>query len=920
MLFKHVTGVNPMPETLTDDWLQHQWHSLTIQETIQKLDSNLEKGLTEAVAITRHQKWGPNQLTRKRGKSAWLRFLLQFNQPLLYILLAAGVVKLFLHNWITAGVIFAVMLLNATISFIQESKAESAIAVLSKIVTTEATVIRHGETLRVPSPELVPGDVVRLSCGDKVPADLRLLQVSNLQIDESTLTGESLTIAKQIAPLDADTPLAERTNMAYAGSFVTFGQGCGVVTAIGDTTETGQIASMLGQSSHFSTPLTRKFAKFSHKLLYIILALSALTFAVGLGQGHPWIEVFDAAVALAVSAIPEGLPAIVTITLAIGVARMSRRHAIIRKLPAVEALGSTTVICTDKTGTLTKNQMTVQSIWAGNQLYSLTGEGYTPQGEILLEGRPVNLDNYIALQECLRAGVLCNDAHLQVKRDQHDIVGDPTEGALIVAAQKAGLFKLELEQSMPRQDAIPFDSQFHYMATLHDDSCEEACSRSIYVKGAVEVLLPRCHVMLTAQGNLEDLDAKAIEQVVHQMAEVGLRVLAFAKKPVVAEHCNLNHEDIETELIFLGLQGMMDPPRPEAIAAVNTCHTAGIQVKMITGDHKVTAVAIARMMAIPKNRQILAFSGQELAQMDFAELAQAVEQGSVFARVAPEQKLLLVEALQTKGEIVAMTGDGVNDAPALKQADIGIAMALSGTEVAKEAADMLLTDDNFASIEAAVEEGRTVYLNLLKATAFILPVNGGEAMTVLMGILLGTTLPILPVQILWLNMVSSVALTVPLAFEPRLKQVMKRAPRNPRESLLSGSVLRRVITISLCNWVITFGLFEWALQTTGDENLARTMAVHGLAAAEAFYLLGISQFIPSVMARLNHQSHQAVAYVAGVGIMAVILLQGLFSQWELMNQLFRTVPLTLIQGLICIAVGLPVILVGVLFRQFDPIV
>ncbi len=915
-----MTDANPMGEILRDSWLQHRWHSLTIQETIQQLDSHLEKGLTNAVATTRHQKWGPNQLTPKRGKSVWLRFLLQFNQPLLYVLLTAGIVKLFLQNWITAGVIFGVVLLNATISFIQESKAENAIAALAKIVTTEATVLRDGETLRVPSQELVPGDVVQLTSGDKVPADLRLLQIHNLQIDESTLTGESLPIAKQIDPVATDRPLAERTNMAYAGSFVTFGQGWGVVTAIGDTTETGQIASMVEQSSQLSTPLTRKFAKFSHKLLYIILVLSALTFAIGLGQGRPWIEVFDASVALAVSAIPEGLPAIVTISLAIGVARMSHRHAIIRKLPAVEALGGTTVICTDKTGTLTKNQMTVQSIWAGNQLYSLTGEGYTPKGEILLEGHPINLDDHIALQDCLRAGVLCNDAHLQVKQDGHGIVGDPTEGALIVAAQKAGLFKLELEQSMPRRDAIPFDSQFHYMATLHDDNPEDAFSRSIYVKGAVEVILSRCHLMLSAQGHLEDLEAKAIEQAVEQMAEVGLRVLAFAKKPVVTEHCNLNHEDIETELIFLGLQGMMDPPRPEAIAAVNTCQTAGIQVKMITGDHKVTAIAIARMMAIQKEGQILAFTGQELAQMDFPQLAQAVEQGAVFARVAPEQKLHLVEALQNQGEVVAMTGDGVNDAPALKQADIGIAMALGGTEVAKEAADMLLTDDNFASIEAAVEEGRTVYLNLLKATAFILPVNGGEAMTVLMGILLGTALPILPVQILWLNMVSSVALAVPLAFEPSLKQVMKRAPRNPRESLLSGSVLRRVIAISLCNWVITFGLFEWVLQTTGEENLARTMAIHGLAAAEAFYLLGISQFIPSFMDRLNPQSHRPIAYASGVGIMAVILLQGLFSQWELMNQLFRTVPLTLIQGSICIAVSLPIVLVGILFRWFDPIV
>lgn len=903
-----------------------QWHHLSIQEVTRHLDTNLETGLTSAVAAKKRERFGANELKSKPGTSPLLRFLLQFNQPLLYILLIAGAIKAFLGQWVNAGVIWGVTLINAIIGFVQESKAESAIAALASSVKTNATIIRNGQKMQVPSTELVPGDVVLLASGDKVPADLRLVQARNLQVNESALTGESIAIEKNIQLLDIDTPLAERTNMAYAGSFVTFGTGKGIVVAIGDATETGRISQLIEQGTSLKTPLTRKFDKFSRTLLYIILGIAALMFAVGLGYGYSWTEMFEAAIAFAVSAIPEGLPAVVTVTLAIGVSRMARRHAIVRKLPAVETLGSATVICSDQTGTLTENQMTVQAIYAGNQNYTVTGVGYIPQGKILLNEKPVNWDNSSALEECIKAGLLCNDSHLEKKNGQWQVVGDPTEGALIVVANKVGITRSSLEEEMPRLDVIPFESEFQYMATLHETSsfASDKKQGTIYVKGSVEAILKRCQQMLDVEGNLIPLDAETIHQEVDAMANLGLRVLAFAKKtvPDVETLCttSLQHADIENDLIFLGLQGMIDPPRTEAIKAVQACQEAGIQVKMITGDHAVTAQAIARSMGFNKNGEVLAFTGSQLAQMGKSELATAIEDGVVFARVAPEQKLRIVEALQSRGEVVAMTGDGVNDAPALKQADIGIAMGGAGTEVAKEASDMILTDDNFASIEAAVEEGRTVYRNLLKAIAFILPVNGGESMTILISVLLARELPILSLQVLWLNMVNSITMTVPLAFEPKSERVMQKPPRNPSEPLLSPSLLQRILAISIFNWILIFGVFEWIQQTTGNINLARTMAIQALVAGRIFYLLSISQLGSAVIASIRgirHRINDTSAIV--IGIACTVILQIIFSQWNLMNSLFSTAPLNLNQWLICLFIGLPMVIVSALVNRFDPL-
>lgn len=905
--------------------LDEEYYGRAAEDVTRLLESHFERGLSHSEVSQRREIYGLNELAVASGQPAWLRFLLQFNQALLYILIVAGAIKAFLGSWTNAAVIWGVTLINAIIGFVQESKAEGAIAALAKAVTTEATVIREGKKQVVPSQELVPGDIVLLSSGDKVPADLRLLLVKGLQVDESALTGESVPVEKSIAPLAENTPLAERTNMAFAGSFVTFGQGTGVVVATGNRTEMGQISQSLDRHHGLDTPLTRKFAKFSRTLLYIILSLASLTFFVGLRQGRSWAEMFEAAVALAVSAIPEGLPAVVTITLAIGVNRMARRHAIIRKLPAVETLGGATVICSDKTGTLTENQMTVQAIYVGGLRYRVSGTGYSLNGEIgLTEDAAIahnrclpitDLREHPVLQDCLIAGVLCNDSYLTWQDEQCMVVGDPTEGALIAAARKVGLEQTAQNELQSRLDAIPFESQFQYMATLN----RAGATNVIYVKGSLEAILERCEAMYDDAGHTVPVYRELLRIETERMAEQGLRVLAFAEKRVSRQQTTVDHADLSSGLVFLGLQGMIDPPRRSAIAAVHACKTAGIRVKMITGDHLTTATAIADRIGLETEGRVVGFTGQQLAQMTDSELSLAVEEGSVFARVAPAQKLRLVEALQSKGEIVAMTGDGVNDAPALKQADIGIAMGKSGTDVSREAADMLLTDDNFASIEAAVEEGRTVYQNLRKAIAFILPVNGGESMTILISALLARELPILSLQVLWLNMVNSVAMTVPLAFEPKSDRTMTYPPRDPREPLLSGKLFQRIAAVSVFNWILIFGLFEWARRTTGDLAIARTMAIQALVAARIVYLLSISHLGRALVNPFHRQRISLNdARAMGLGILGAIVLQIIFSQWSVMNTLFGTASLNLNQWLICLIPMLPMAILTLFVNRLDP--
>jgi Ca2+-transporting ATPase len=878
--------------------LEKQWHHVPAHEVTDLLGSEPETGLTAEEVGERQARFGPNEITAKKQRSAWVRFLLQFHQPLIYILLAATVITSLLQEWVDAGVIFGVVLVNALVGFLQEAKAENAIAALARIVTTEATVVRHRKKQRIPSRELVPGDVVLLASGDKVPADLRLLKVRDLQIDESALTGESVPVTKGVKPLPPETPLADRVNMAYAGSLVTYGQGTGVAVAIGDATETGRISQLVAQAAELSTPLTRKIKEFSHLLLYVILVLAAATFVVGLWREQSPFAMFMTAVALTVGAIPEGLPAAITITLAIGVSRMARRRAIIRKLPAVETLGSTTVICSDKTGTLTENQMTVQELYAGEQLYTVSGAGYAPSGQILRAGQPVALTNAPVLRECLLAGLLCNDSTAMEKDGRWIVEGDPTEGALITVARKAGFVPHAVEQQLPRLDTLPFESQHQYMATLHTERKEE--QGILYVKGALEAVLARSTVMLNAQGTPVPLDREAVEQVASSMAAKGLRVLAFAKREVGVHTHAVHHADLK-DLSFLGLQGMIDPPRPEAIEAVRECQSAGITVKMITGDHVLTATAIAQAIGLNHTGRTPGLSGLELAELDAQRFVEAAEHVAVFARVTPEQKLRLVEALQSRGHVVAMTGDGVNDAPALKQADIGIAMGMTGTEVAREAADMLLTDDNFASIEAAVEEGRCVFDNLTKFITWTLPTNGGEALVILAAVAAGMALPILSVQILWINMTTALLLGLMLAFEPKEVDIMQRPPRDPHAPILSRTLVLRIIVVSVLLLAGAFGLFLWEERQGAEVAAARTVAVNVLVMGELLYLFNCRSLTRS-MFTVGVFSNVWLM----VGVVSMVGLQILFTYAEVMNRLFHSAPITLDAWLRILAVGFSV--------------
>jgi magnesium-transporting ATPase (P-type) len=863
------------------------WHQLATDEVAQLLDVNLETGLMPDEVNRRREKFGPNRLSTARGVSNFKRFLLQFAQPLMYILVIAAGVTLFLGHFVDAAVIFGVVTVNALVGFLQESKAEKAIEALSQMVITESTVRRDSRRQRVNSIDLVPGDVILLQSGDKVPADLRLFHVRSLHVDESALTGESVPVEKHSNPLAPDTILAERKNLAFAGTLVTYGQAKGVVWATGNQTETGRIARLIHEAADLSTPLTRKIAHFSKVLLWLILGLAMLIFAIGTARGGSVVEMFMAAVALAVGAIPEGLPAAVTITLAIGVARMARRRAIIRKLPAVEALGSTTVICSDKTGTLTENQMTVQQVYAGGRFHDVTGGGYEPLGELVWQGKPVQLDHHAALRETLLAGLLNNDSQLVRDGERLKVDGDPTEAALIVAAQKAGLVPAETHSAHPRLDVIPFESEHQFMATLHGRG--EGRARVIYKKGSVERLLERCSHMLRDDGELDDLDPGAVQAAVEQMAAKGLRLIAFARREVPQSHHQLRHEHVREGLTFLGLQGMMDPPRVEAITSVRKCQDAGIQVKMITGDHALTARSIAQQLGLNGggDGRLIAVTGLELEKVPEADLPALAERAAVFARVAPEQKLRLVRALQARGHIVAMTGDGVNDAPALKQADIGVAMGVTGTDVAKGAADMLLTDDNFASIEAAVEEGRGVFDNLTKFIIWTLPTNGGEALILLTAIFLGTALPALPVHLLWINMTSAILLGLTLVFEPKERDLMQRPPRDPRAPILTFPLFMRTGLVSLLALAGAFGAFLWEQEMRGRNLVeARTTVVNVIVMVELFYLLNCRSLLHSMFAVGLWSNRWLYA-----GITAMLVAQLLLTHAPVMNRLFQTAPL-----------------------------
>jgi len=881
--------------------LEEHWHHLPAGEILDLLETDSKKGLDTFELQERQAHFGPNRLKEKESKSAWVLFLLQFHQPLIYILLAAVVITAFLQEWADSGVIFAVVLINAIIGYMQESKALAAIKALAQLSSVEATVIRAGHQQRIDAKELVPGDIVLLHSGDRVPADMRMLRTKNLQINESALTGESVPVEKREAVLEHDVMLADRANMAYSSSLVTYGSGMGVVIATGDNTEIGRINELIGEADILLTPLTKKINHFSKLLLWIILVLAGLTFAVGALRGEPLVDMFMASVALAVGAIPEGLPAAITITLAIGVSRLAAKRSIVRKLPAVETLGSTTVICSDKTGTLTQNQMTVQEIYAGGQCYQVSGVGYQPEGVISSEETAVQVEAEKALHECLKAGVLCNDSRLVQSKGEWKVEGDPTEGSLLVSAQKAGV-RAEGMQELKHRDTIPFESEYQYMASVYDDLVADDCI--VYIKGSVESILQRCSTELNVSEGSQGFDADAIMSEVTRMAQMGLRVLAFARKRLDA--CDaLDHQHVAEDLEFLGLQGMMDPARPEVVQAIRTCQNAGIQVKMITGDHKVTAMAIARQIGIERrsDRQMI-MSGSEIAALSDAELVDAIEHVMVFARVAPEQKFRLVKALQEKGHIVAMTGDGVNDAPALHQANIGIAMGMTGTEVAKEAADMILVDDNFSTIEAAVEEGRGVFDNLIKFITWTLPTNVGEGLVILMAVFAGTMLPILPVQILWINMTTAVLLGLMLAFEPKEPGIMMRNPRDPTMPILSRELIFRIIIVGLLLLAGSFGAFNLVLANGGTVEEARTVAANIFVFGEMFYLFNCRSLTHSMFHVGVFANRLLLLGVAGMSI-----VQLLFTYVPFMNTIFHTAPIGMTEWGIILGASLVIYIV-----------
>jgi len=886
-----------------------QWHNLPSDELFTTLGADAEQGLTESEAQRRIDTVGPNRLTPRRGKGVLGLFLSQFNQPLVYILLLSGAVTAFLQEWVDSSVIFGVVLVNAIIGFIQEANALKAINALAQALNISTTVLRNGQRRTLSASALVPGDVVILQSGDKVPADLRLLQSRELQIDESALTGESVPAQKRPAMLEEATGLADRYNMAYSSTLVTYGTGSGVVVETGDRTEIGLINRMIANATDLDTPLTQKMTQFSQLLLWVIIAMAVLTFAVGVWRGESMLAMFMASVALAVGAIPEGLPAALTITLAIGVSRMAKRNAIIRKLPAVETLGSTTVICSDKTGTLTQNQMTVQAIYAGGEYFQVSGSGYTPEGEFNRLGKTIDPNHYPALLECLKAGLLCNDARLLADNDNWRIEGDPTEAALLVVAHKAGLHHASVNDNHPRLDAIPFESQHQFMATLHHNLDQDA--RHIYLKGSLESLLARCDSAFDTQLNLIPLDKDQLHQQLADMAAQGLRVLAFAR----CDHCAnaVQHHEVVGGLTFLGLQAMIDPPRPEAAASIAACYRAGIQVKMITGDHPITALAIARQLGMKHTERVI--SGAELQAIPDHQLPELIAQCAVFARIAPEQKLQLVQTLQANGHVVAMTGDGVNDAPALRQANIGVAMGQGGTEVAKEAAAMILTDDHFATIEAAVEEGRGVFDNLVKFIAWTLPTNLGEGLVIMAAVFANVALPITPVQILWINMTTAVLLGLMLAFEPKEPGLMLRKPREPQQPILTKHLIFRICLVGVLMLTAAFGMFSWELSHGESLAKARTVAVNVFVFCELFYLFNCRSLNYS-MFHVGVFSNLWVIF----GVVSMTLLQLLFTYWPPMQALFGSASIGVDEWLLILASGVIVYAaVGfekLLLRQF----
>ncbi|MCK8516711.1 cation-transporting P-type ATPase [Methylonatrum kenyense] len=856
------------------DTTETDFHAAEANAVLAELAAS-DGGLSRDEAEERLRRHGENRLKPPRARGPLARFLAQFHNVLIYVLIGAAAVTALLGHWLDTAVILGVVVINAVIGMVQEGKAERALDAIRDMLSPKALVLRDGHRREIPAEQLVPGDIVQLQSGDRVPADMRLLRVRELRVDEAVLTGESVPVEKHPDPVAADAVLGDRLCMAFSSTLVRSGQATGVVTATGEQTEIGHISGMLAEVETLATPLLRQIGTFGRLLAVAILVLATLTFLFGwFLRDYAVGELFLAAVGLAVAAIPEGLPALMTITLAIGVQRMAGRRAIIRRLPAVETLGAVTVICSDKTGTLTRNEMTARRVVTADTDCRVSGVGYAPDGE--LEGELTT-----AFRQLLTAGVLCNDATLEHRDGEWILHGDPTEGALLTLGMKAELDHAGLHRDRPRLDAIPFESEHRFMASLNQDNEGQAW---VSVKGAPERLLDMCSHEQHGEER-RSLQRDAWLQRMEEMAAEGQRVLALAVREVDVKQSGLQFDDVEQGLTLLGLVGIIDPPRDEAINAVALCQQAGIRVKMITGDHALTARAIGAELGIGDGERVS--TGQDIEGLGEEELRRLVAETDVFARASPEHKLRLVKALQARGEVVAMTGDGVNDAPALKRADVGVAMGMKGTEVSKEASEMVLADDNFASIARAVEEGRTVYDNLRKALLFLLPTNGGQAGVIIVAVLAGMVLPITPVQILWVNMVTAVTLGLALAFEPTESGVMQRPPRPPAEPILSRFLLWRVAFVSGLLVLFTFIMFH-LLHPGGDEvELARTAAVNTLVVCQAFYLLSARYLADPAWQRGAIASNP---WVPGA-IAGILALQLLFTYAPPLQILFGTMPL-----------------------------
>jgi magnesium-transporting ATPase (P-type) len=869
-------------------------HTAETDAALQILKTDMH-GLSVEEAAQRLEKYGLNKLPDVKRAGPLTRFLRQFHNVLIYVLLISAAVTALMGHFVDMAVILAVVLINALIGFLQEGRAEKAMEAIRKMLAPAAAVLRGGQRVTLPAEQLVPGDIVLIEAGDKVPADLRLLQAEGLLISEAVLTGESVPVEKETTAVAEKLPLGDRRCMAFKGTMVAGGTGTGVVAATGGATEIGKISDMLAEIQPLVTPLIEKMNRFARYLSAVILIGAALMTLYGtLLRGMEFAELFMVAVGLAVAAIPEGLPAVLTITLAIGVQAMAKRHAIVRRMPAIETLGAVSVICTDKTGTLTHNEMTVATIVTAEADFTVTGEGYAPDGEVMLGGTPIDLAAHETLGFIAEGGVLCNSAVLHQEQDGWFVEGDPMEGALLTMARKCGLQEEELRKRLPRRAAIPFDAKTRYMAVLHETPAGAAL---LYVKGAPEKILELCGSQRLADGGEAALDKDYWREAVETIAAEGQRVLAVAVKSLPAPQQKITAEEAENNLVLLGLFGLIDPPRDEAVEAVAACRAAGISVKMITGDHAVTATAIARQVGLEYPDHVL--TGHDLDAMDDETLSRAVLETDVFARTSPAHKLRLVKALQAHQMVVAMTGDGVNDAPALKRADVGIAMGRKGSEAAKEAAAIVLSDDNFASIAAAVREGRTVYDNLKKVIGWTLPTNAGESLVIVGAVFSGLTLPLTALQILWINLVTDTALGMALAFEPTEENTMKRPPRPRTEALLSGGLVWQIVFVSVLFAGGIWGIFLYGESRGHNLDLCRTMVVNALVVMEIAYLFFFRNLYGTSL------TWKAVLGTPPVWIAVILVTAGQFllTYTPVMQGVFGTESVPLQDGAVIICTG-----------------